>query len=91
MQRKSKSFKFKDNFQDLLNYVSDSIMVFNQEGVILAANKTACTLVGLAVEELIGNRIEELKIIDEKTKILVKNQLQKESKAKKSKIMIFPS
>jgi PAS domain S-box-containing protein len=58
-------------------------MVFNQEGVILAANKTACTLVGLAVEELIGNRIDELKIIDEKTKILVKNQLQKRIKGEK--------
>jgi PAS domain S-box-containing protein len=77
MQRKSKSNTFKDNFQELLNFVSDSIMVFNQEGVVLAANKTASILLGLASEELIGNHIEDLKIIDEKTKVFVKNQLQK--------------
>ena len=82
MQRKSKSNAFKDNFQELLNFVSDSIVVFNQEGVVLAANKTASILFGLAVEELIGNHIEDLKIIDEKTKIFVKNQLQKRIKGK---------
>jgi PAS domain S-box-containing protein len=58
-------------------------MVFNQEGVVLAANKTASILLGLAVEELIGNHIEDLKIIDEKTKTLVKNQLQKKNKGEK--------
>ncbi len=77
MQRKSKSNAFKDNFQELLNFVSDSIMVLNQEGVVLAANKTAGILLGIASEELVGNRIEDLKVIDEKTKIFVKNQLQK--------------
>ncbi len=80
MQRKSKSNSFNDNFQELLNFVSDSTVVFNQEGVVLAANKTASILFGLAVEELIGNHIEDLKISDEKTKISVKNQLQKRIK-----------
>ena len=83
MQRKSKSNTYKDNFQELLNFVSDSIMVFNQEGVVLAANKTASILLGLASEELIGNHIEDLKIIDEKTKTFVKNQLQKRIKGEK--------
>jgi PAS domain S-box-containing protein len=77
MQRKSKSNTFKDNFQVLLNFVSDSIMVLNQEGVVLAANKTTSNLLGLTIEELIGNHIEDLKIIDEKTKIFIKNQLKK--------------
>ena len=83
MQRKSKSNAFKDNFQELLNLVSDSIIVFNQEGVVVAANKTASILLGLPSEELIGNCIEDLKIIDEKTKTLVKNQLQKRIKGEK--------
>ena len=83
MQRKSKSSAFKDNFQELLNLVSDSIIVFNQEGVVLAANKTTSILLGIAVEELIGNRIQDLKINDEKTKIFVKHQLQKRIKGEK--------
>ena len=83
MQRKSKSNTYKDNFQELLNFVSDSIMVFNQEGVVLAANKTASILLGITSEELIGNHIEDLKIIDEKTKAFVKNQLQKRIKGEK--------
>ena len=48
MQRKSKSNAYKDNFQELLNFVSDSIMVFSKEGVVLAANKTASILLGLS-------------------------------------------
>ena len=83
MQRKSKSNTYKDNFQELLNFVSDSIMVFNREGVVLAANKTASVLLGLTVEELVGNRVEDLKIIDEKTKVFLKNQLQKRIKGEK--------
>lgn len=83
MQRKSKSNTYKDNFQDLLNFVSDSIMVFNREGVVLAANKTASVLLGLTVEELVGNRVEDLKIIDEKTKVFLKNHLQKRIKGEK--------
>jgi PAS domain S-box-containing protein len=58
-------------------------MVFNQEGVVLAANKTASILLGITSEELIGNHIEDLKIIDEKTKAFVKNQLQKRIKGEK--------
>ena len=91
MQRKSKSNTFKDNFQELLNFVSDSIMVFNQEGVVLAANKTASILLGLTSEELIGNHIEDLKIIDEKTKVFVKNQLQKRIKGEKIENYEIPS
>jgi len=83
MQRKSKSNTFKDNFQELINFVSDSIVVFNPEGVVLAANKTACIFLGIACEELIGNRIEDLKIIDEKTKTFVKNQLRKRIESEK--------
>ncbi len=83
MPRKSRSSAYKDNFQELLNFVSDSIMVFSQEGVVLAVNKTATILLGLSSEELIGNHIEDLKIIDEKTKTLVKNQLQKRMKGEK--------
>ena len=83
MQRKNKNNTYKDNFQELLNFVSDSIMVFNKEGVVLAANKTASALLGIAAEELIGNHIEDLKIIDGKTKLLVKNQLQKRIKGEK--------
>src|SRR5208283_5174604 len=77
MQRKSKSNAFKDNFQELLNFVSDSIVVFSQEGVVLSANKTASILLGLPREELIGNHLEDIKIIDEKTKTIVKTLLQK--------------
>ena len=83
MQRKSKSNTYKDNFQELLNFVSDSIVVFSQEGVVLAANKNANILLGLASEELIGNHIEDLKIIDEKTKTFLKNQLQKRIEGEK--------
>ena len=83
MQRKSKSNTFKDNFQELINFVSDTIVVFNPEGVVLAANKTACLLLGIACEELIGNHIENLKIIDEKTKTFVKNQLWKRIEGEK--------
>jgi len=91
MQRKSKGNEFKDNFQELLNVVSDAILVFNQEGFVLAANKTASILSGLAVKELLGNRIEDLKIIDEKTKIFVKNQLQKRIKGEKIENYEFPA
>ena len=80
MQKKSKSNAYKDNFQELLNFVSDSILVFNREGIVLAANETACIHLGIKSEELIGNHIEDLKIIDEKTKIFVINQLQKRIK-----------
>ena len=77
MQKKSKSNAYKDNFQELLNFVSDSILVFNREGIVLAANETACIHLGIKSENLIGNHIEDLKIIDEKTKIFVINSLQK--------------
>jgi len=76
MQRKSRRSKFEDNFRELLNFVSDSIIVFNQEGTVLAANKAASVILGIANEELIGKCIEDLKIVDEKTKMFFKNQLQ---------------
>ena len=83
MQRKNKSNTYKNNFQELLNFVSDYVMVVNQEGVVLAANKTAIVHFGLSSEELINHNIKNLKIIDEKTKALLKNQLEKRIKGEK--------
>jgi len=88
--RKSKSNTFKDNFQELLSLVSDAIMVINPEGVVLTVNKTAIALLGLASEELIGKHIEDLKIIDEKTKAFVKNQIQKRIKGEKIETYEIP-
>ena len=83
MQRKNRSSAFKDNFQELLNFVSEAILVINQAGFVIAANKTASTLLNLPNEELVGNHVQNLKIIDEKTKTLIKKQLQRTIKGEK--------
>jgi PAS domain S-box-containing protein len=80
MQKKNKSNTFKDNFQELLNLVSDLIVVLNQEGIVLAANKATCTFLGLETEELIGKYFEDSKLFDEKTKMLIQRQLEKRLK-----------
>ena len=77
MQKKNKSNTFKDNFRELLNFFSDPIMVLNQEGVVLVANKAVCTFLGVASEELIGKHFEDLKFLDKKTKMLIQSQLEK--------------
>lgn len=77
MQKKNKSNTFKDNFQELLNLVSDLIMVLNQEGVVLVVNKATGTFLGLATEELIGKHFEDLEFLDEKTTMLIQSQLEK--------------
>ncbi|MGD0643911.1 MAG: PAS domain S-box protein [Candidatus Bathyarchaeia archaeon] len=80
MQKKSKNNTFKDNFQELLNFVPDSIIILNKEGTVLAANEVICKFLGFANEELVGKHIENFKFFDEKTKMLIQRQLKKRLK-----------
>jgi PAS domain S-box-containing protein len=65
------------NFEALLNFVSDAILIIDGEGVIRAANNASCKILEISKEQLIGNHLEDLKIIDEKTKLLIRKQLKK--------------
>jgi len=90
MQSKNRSSAFKDNFQELLNFVSETILVINQAGFVIAANKSESTLLNLPNDELVSNHIQNLKIIDEKTKTLIKKQLQRRIKGEKIKNYEIP-
>ena len=65
------------NFESLLNFVSDAILIIDDEGVILATNNASCKIVKIPKEQLIGNHLQNLKIIDTKTKLLIQKQLEK--------------
>ena len=80
MQRKSRSNTFEDNFRELLNFISDPIMILSQDGVVLATNRTASVLLGLPSEELVGKNIKDLQIINGKTKEIIQNQIQRRLK-----------
>jgi PAS domain S-box-containing protein len=65
------------NFESLLNFVSDAILIIDNEGVILATNNASCKIIKIPKEQLIGNHLQNLKIIDTKTKLLIQKQLEK--------------
>ena len=67
----------KMTFESLLNFVSDAILIIDDEGVILATNNASCKIVKIPKEQLIGNYLQNLKIIDTKTKLLIQKQLEK--------------
>ena len=75
MQEKSRSNESENNFRELLNFVSDSIIILSRDGVILTVNKTACTLLGLTSEQLVGKNIKDLMISDASAKGVILKKL----------------
>ena len=77
MQRKNQSNLFKNNFQELLNFVSDAVMIMDHDGLILTANRAAAEILGFEVKDLIQKNLDEFNIINEKTKEFTQKQIEK--------------
>ena len=76
MQEKNRSSESENSFRELLNFVSDSIIILSRDGVVLTVNKKACTLLGLTSEELLGKNIKDLTTLDSSTKNVILKQLE---------------
>jgi PAS domain S-box-containing protein len=68
------------NFESLLDYVSDAIIIIDGSELILAANNAASKLLRIPKEELIGNHFRNLETFDAKTKLLIRKNLEKRLK-----------
>lgn len=75
-RKRTQNNNVENNF-DLLNFVSDSIIIFNSEGVLLAANKAMGDFTGVPVDQLIGKRLVDMEFFDNQTRDLVKKQLKR--------------
>jgi PAS domain S-box-containing protein len=76
MKEKNRSSESENNIREMLNFVSDSIIILSRDGVMLTVNKKACTLLGLTSEELTGKNIKDLKSEDNSTRNAILKQLE---------------
>ncbi len=78
------------NFESLLDYVSDAIIIIDGDELILAANNAASKLLRIPKKELIGNHFHDLKTFDAKTKLLIRKNLERRLKGQPIDIYEIP-
>ena len=77
MTVKNQSNSFRENYQELLNLISEPIMILNREGVLLAANKTLGKFIGAPTEELLGKHFESLNIFNRENQKVIESRLER--------------
>ena len=77
MTVKNQSNSFKENYQELLNLISEPIMVLNREGILLAANKALGRFIDVPIEELLGKHFESLKIFSKENQKVIESRLER--------------
>ena len=80
MTVKNQSNTFRDNYQELLNLISEPIMVLNKEGILIAANKMLVKLIGVPAEELLGKHFGSLNIFDKENHKVIESRLERRLK-----------
>ena len=77
MQEKNQSNSLKENYRELLDLVSEPIMVLNRKGILLAANKSLGRFIDVPTEGLIGKHFENLNLFGKDKQKIIERNLEK--------------
>lgn len=77
MTVKNQNNSFKKNLQELLNLISEPIIVLNKEGILLAANETLGKFIGVPTKELLGKNFQSVNIFNKENQKVIESRLER--------------